>query len=121
MAQDFAIIGDVPEAYRKESRTWLIWGLISTVPLTAGLFDDQPSFEAALKLLGAKVCYLKKVEHQGVPTLGTDDAVQKVIQQFIDHQLSYFGSQAFPRRFVQSELNRVRSRAASYVPLRAHV
>jgi hypothetical protein len=91
------------------------------VPLSAGLFDDQPSYEAALKLLGAKVCYLKKVEHQGVPTLGTAAAVQKVIQQFIDHQLSYFGSQAFPRRFVQSELNRVRTRAASYVPLRAHV
>jgi uncharacterized membrane protein len=37
-AQDFAIIGDIPEAYRKDSRTWMIWGLISTAPLTAGLY-----------------------------------------------------------------------------------
>ncbi|WP_295444021.1 DUF2269 family protein [uncultured Thiodictyon sp.] len=37
-AQDFAIIGEVPAAYRKDSRTWLIWGLLSTVPLLAGLY-----------------------------------------------------------------------------------
>ena len=91
------------------------------VPVTALLFDDEPAFLAALKLLGASVCYLKKVEHQGVPTLGTADAVQQVVQQFIDHQLSYFGSESFPRRFVQSELNRVLAKSKSYVPLRAHV
>ena len=91
------------------------------VPLTALLFDDQPAYEAALKVLGTEVRYLKKIEHQGVPTLGTADAVQQVIQQFIDHSLSYFGSEAFPRRLVQSELNRVRSKSNSFVPLRAHV
>ncbi|MBB4200308.1 hypothetical protein CCR94_00455 [Rhodoblastus sphagnicola] len=37
-AQDFAIIGDVPDSYKKDSRTWLIWGLISTVPLTLGMY-----------------------------------------------------------------------------------
>jgi uncharacterized membrane protein len=37
-AQDFAIIGEVPEHYRKDSRTWLVWGLLSTVPLLAGLY-----------------------------------------------------------------------------------
>jgi uncharacterized membrane protein len=37
-AQDFAIVGEVPAAYRKDSRTWLIWGLLSTVPLLAGLY-----------------------------------------------------------------------------------
>lgn len=37
-AQDFAVIGEVPAAYRKDSRTWLVWGLLSTVPLLAGLF-----------------------------------------------------------------------------------
>jgi len=90
------------------------------VPLSADLFEDQHAFEDAVKLLGAKVLYLKKVEHQGVPTLGTAEAVEKVIQQFIDHSLCYFETEAFPRRFVQSELNRVRARSKSYVPLRAN-
>jgi hypothetical protein len=91
------------------------------VPLTALLFDDPEECAAARKLLGDKVCYLKKIEQQGVPTLATADAVQNVIQQFIDHSLSYFSSPAFPRRFVQSELNRVRTKARSFVPLRSHV
>ena len=91
------------------------------VPLSELLFDDPEACAAALTLLGAKVCYLKKIEHQGVPTLGTADAVQNVIQQFIDHSLSYFSSPGFPRRFVQSELNRVRTKSSSFVPLRSHV
>ena len=90
------------------------------VPVTAQLFDDPVSLAVALKLLGAKVCYLKQIEHQGVPSLGTAAAVQQVIQQFIDHSLSYFASEAFARRFVQSELNRLRARSTSFVPLRAH-
>jgi hypothetical protein len=91
------------------------------VPLTPGLFDDPADYQAALKLLGDQVCYLKKIEHQGVPTLGTADAVQKVVQQFIDHSLGYFSSESFPRRFVLTELNRIQSRTKSFVPLRAHV
>jgi hypothetical protein len=90
------------------------------VPLTPDLFDTVPAFEAALKLIGARVIYLKKVEHQGVPTLATAAAVQQVIQQFIDHSLSYFETEAFPRRLVQTELNRVLTKSKSFVPLRAN-
>jgi hypothetical protein len=25
--------------YKKDSRTWLVWGLISTVPLTLGMYS----------------------------------------------------------------------------------
>ena len=35
MARGFADGGVVPEAYRAESRRWLAWGLVSTVPLVA--------------------------------------------------------------------------------------
>jgi hypothetical protein len=90
------------------------------VPLTTELFEDQQAFEAAFKLLGASVHYQKDVEQQGVPTLGTGDAVEQVIRQFREHSLSYFQSEAFPKKFVQSELNRVLGRAKAFVPLRAH-
>jgi uncharacterized membrane protein len=33
MAREFGDGGVVPEAYRAESRRWLAWGLVSTVPL----------------------------------------------------------------------------------------
>ncbi|KAB7643858.1 DUF2269 family protein [Polymorphobacter fuscus] len=35
MARMFAQGGVVPDAYRRESRRWLAWGLVSTVPLVA--------------------------------------------------------------------------------------
>lgn len=34
-AKGFAGGGVVPEAYRRDSRRWIIWGLVATVPLVA--------------------------------------------------------------------------------------
>lgn len=90
------------------------------VPLTADLFDDAKEYEAAVKLLGGKVEYLKKVEQQGVATEAIAGAVENVIQQFIENSLGYFDTDNFPKRLVQTELNRVRGRAKSFVPLRSH-
>lgn len=91
------------------------------VPLSADLFDDAGSYEAAVRVLGPKVQYLKEIEHQGVPTLSTAETVQRVIQQFINHSLSYFQSPAFPKRFVQSELNRRASKSRSFIAMhRSH-
>lgn len=44
MARDFAGGATVPEAYRQQSRRWLGWGLVSTVPLVAAtwLMTAQP-------------------------------------------------------------------------------
>lgn len=90
------------------------------VPLSADLFDDAPAREAAVKLLGVSVHYVKDVEHQGVPTRGVADAVEKVIRQFVDHSLCYFEAEAFPKRFVHSELNRLQVKTKGFVPLRAN-
>jgi hypothetical protein len=90
------------------------------VPVTADLFADQQAFDTALKLLGAKVQYVKDIEQQGVPTLSTADAVANVIRQFMENSLGYFDSAEFSKRFVQSELNRIRSKAKSFVPLRSN-
>ncbi len=34
-AKGFAQAGAVPEAYRADSRRWIVWGLLATVPLVA--------------------------------------------------------------------------------------
>ena len=34
-AKAFAAGGEVPEAYRRDSRRWIFWGLLGTVPLVA--------------------------------------------------------------------------------------
>lgn len=90
------------------------------VPVSAAQFDDAKAHEAAVKLLGTSVQYKKDIEQQGVATLDTTDAVEKVIRQFLDHSLSYFDTEAFPKKFIQSELNRICAKAKSFVPLRSN-
>lgn len=38
MARAFANGGEIPEAYRRESRRWITWGVIATVPLIAAVW-----------------------------------------------------------------------------------
>lgn len=38
MARAFASGGDIPEAYRRDARRWLVWGIIATVPLVAAVW-----------------------------------------------------------------------------------
>lgn len=35
VARGFADGGDIPAGYRRDSRNWIIWGLVATVPLVA--------------------------------------------------------------------------------------
>lgn len=90
------------------------------VPVLADYFESAAEQESALKLLGGAVRYLKEIEHQGVPTAAIDETVDKVVQQFVDNSLGYFQNDAFPRKFVQSELKRIRSRGKGFMTLRAN-
>lgn len=38
MARVFAAGGEVPEAYWREGRRWILWGLIATIPLVGALW-----------------------------------------------------------------------------------
>lgn len=89
------------------------------VPLTAELFDDEASWQSALKRLGPKVEYRKEVEHQGVATEATAATIEKVITQFVEHSLPYFNSAAFPKRLVQSELTRRHNRGL-FIPMHSN-
>jgi len=91
-----------------------------TVPVSADLFESAADFEAARKLLGSEVLYQKKVEHQGVASQDTEAALEKVVQQFISHTLGYFETGTFPRRFVHSELNRLRTRSKIFLSRTNH-
>jgi len=90
------------------------------VPVTPNLFEDAASYETALKHLGKSVQYVKEVEQQGVPTADTAGAAENVIRHFMEHSLGYFQSEAFPRKFVQSEAKRVTGKAKRFMPIRMH-
>ena len=90
------------------------------VPVTPNLFDDAASYETALKQLGKSVQYVKEVEQQGVPTADTTQAMEAIVRHFMAHSLGYFQSEAFPRKFVQSESKRVTGKAKRFMSIRMH-
>ena len=79
------------------------------LPLGEDLFDSAEAYQAAGRLLGPSVRYLKEIEQQGVAGEETSLAVQRVIRQFVEHSLPYFESEAFPRKLLQSELDKRRN------------
>lgn len=85
------------------------------VPLTPCLFQTGEEYQRALKLLGPTTSYVKNIEHQGIPTAAVDETVEKVIRHFTEHSLGYFTGDAFPKKLVQSELNRLTNRSRSFV------
>lgn len=85
------------------------------VPLNPDLFDDAAAHQDAARLLGASVSYVKEIEHQGVATDDIPGTVEKVIQHFIDHSLSYLSGGDFPRKLVQSELKRIMGKRRAFV------
>lgn len=90
------------------------------VPLTADLFSDEESHQAARKLLGASVSYQKEIEHQGVASLSVEETVENVVSHFVEHSLGYFNGAAFPKKLVDAELTKVRGRKKSFVPRGVH-
>jgi uncharacterized membrane protein len=38
MARDFASDGEVPQAYKRDARRWIIWGIIATIPLLVAVW-----------------------------------------------------------------------------------
>ena len=87
------------------------------VPLSAEIFDDAAARESAVKVLGDRVQYLKQVEHQGVATDAVSGVVEDSIRHFLDHSLGYFRSPAFPKKLVNSELNRIKGKRKSFLGL----
>ncbi|ACH39070.1 hypothetical protein Gbem_2057 [Citrifermentans bemidjiense Bem] len=85
------------------------------VPLNADLFEDAAAHHDAAKLLGGSVSYSKDIEHQGVATDDIPGTVEKVIQHFVDHSLSYLSGSEFPRKLVQSELKRILGKRKAFV------
>lgn len=38
LARDFAQGGPIPDAYRRDGRRWLVWGIVATLPLAAAIW-----------------------------------------------------------------------------------
>jgi len=69
-------------------------------------FAEPETFAQARKLLGESVRYQRTVEKMGVPFAEIAAAREEMLACYISTALPYIASEAFPRKFVLSELQK---------------
>ena len=79
--------------------------IICEVPLLKEYFADQTEYAEARANLGSKVIFRRDTELMGIPSGDLKKSLEKVIENFTDHSLSYLSSLKFPQKFVLSELS----------------
>jgi hypothetical protein len=78
------------------------------VPLEPRFFDDEDECRAARKLLPDPVVYRRVAERMGVSSSNVDAVRTALVDDLLRHAGGYLGSAQFPRKFIRSELARIR-------------
>ncbi len=82
----------------------LIVEIVCEVPLKEEYFANLAEFEEALTLLGETALFRRDVNLMGIPTADVEKSLEKVMDDFAHHSLSYLSSPSFPRKLVHAEL-----------------
>jgi hypothetical protein len=80
--------------------------IVCRIPLLAEYFADSEAYAAARAMLGNDVVYSRAEEQMGVPSGGIEKALDRLVENFIEHSLPYVSSAQFPGKVVHAELNR---------------
>jgi len=80
-----------------------------SVPLEARFFDTGEECRAARELLPDPLIYNRLAEKMGVPSADVAAVRTSLVDDLLRHAGGYLGSVGFPRKFIRSELQRVRT------------
>jgi hypothetical protein len=80
--------------------------IVCRIPLLAEYFTDSDEFAVACSKLGSEVVYTRNEEQMGVPSAGVGEALDRLVENFIDHSFPYVSSSQFPRKVVHAKLKR---------------
>ena len=76
------------------------------VAVNEGFFEGPEKYAEARKVVGDSVVYRRTIEKMGVPFLEIEAAREDVISSFVSTAVPYLSHEDFPRKFVQSELQK---------------
>ena len=76
------------------------------VVVNEDFFEGPELYAEARKVVGDSVVYLRTIEKMGVPFLEIEAAREDVISSFVSTAVPYLSHEDFPRKFVQSELQK---------------
>jgi hypothetical protein len=80
--------------------------IVCRIPLLAEYFIDRDAFTSACSKLGHEIIYSRTEEQMGVPSADIEEALARLVENFIEHALPYVASAQFPGKVVHAELNR---------------
>lgn len=86
------------------------------VPVLPELFEDETAFHDAVRLLGATVPYLHRLEKMAVHQEQLEQTHQELVSRFEQHLLPSISKPYFPARFVSRELDERRKKALRGIP-----
>ena len=77
--------------------------ILAEVPVFKECFKSETEHADAVRLLGAKIFFRRKLEKMAVPVEEVELIRRSLLDSFTAHMLPYLMRQDFPRRFVLSE------------------
>lgn len=77
--------------------------ITAEVPLLKECFKSETEYADAVRRLGEKVCFRRKLEKMAVPADELELIRQDLLDSFSAHMLPYLMRKDFPRRFILSE------------------
>jgi len=80
-----------------------------SIPLEPCFFDDEDECQTARKLLPNPVVYRCVSERMGVSSADVEAVRTALVDDLLRHAGGYLGSAQFPRKFIRTELARIRS------------
>jgi hypothetical protein len=86
------------------------------VPIMEKYFASRAECAEAISSLGRSALFKRSVEQMGVSTDELGPCLERIIDNFINHSLSYLASNEFPRKLIQKELANTTRKARGTYP-----
>lgn len=80
------------------------------VPVSAAFFNDPEDFEAAERILGKQLPFVRRLEKMAVQQNLLDQVRQELLERFESNLRPFLSHEKFPSRFINSELEQQRKK-----------
>ncbi len=78
--------------------------IVCEIPVREELFDNSVEFADAQALLGQAAVFRRNIEMMGISSADVENSLERTIENFMKHSLSYLSSPLFPKKLVLAEL-----------------
>ncbi len=78
--------------------------IVCEVPVRKEFFDNHVEFADARALLGQAAVFRRDTEMMGISSSDVESSLERTIENFMKHSISYIASPLFPKKVILAEL-----------------